>query len=126
MNTITPQTYNDHSAYMNKENIASNMKLPQTRTTFNLNLEDNKKVEKINNIEDTLSKEDKTTLYFNLKTSQAIKNTIELIINDTSNIATLDEIYELNRKIQRREFLDSFQNQNSKDTHTNNTFEMWA
>jgi len=127
MNTVSLQTYTDYSAYLNKENIASSIKQPSILEFDDLKEEDERKVEQINESNKLLSDE-KAAIYFNLQAVQGMKNRIEIYMNeeDDADKNLYHDIYELNRKIERNEFIQNYQNDSAKIQNGNVSFEMWA
>ncbi len=125
MNTVSLQTYTEYSAYLNKENIASSMKQSSLPTFDDVKNEDERKVEQINE-SNKLSSDEKTAIYFNLQAVQSMKNRIDVYMDEDEENNIYHDIYELNRKIERNEFIQNYQNDSAKIQNGNVSFEMWA
>jgi len=125
MNTVSLQTYTDNWAYLNKENIASSIKQPSILEFDDLKKEDERKVEQINE-SNKLSSDEKTAIYFNLQAVQSMKNRIDVYMDEDEENNIYHDIYELNRKIERNEFIQNYQNDSAKIQNGNVSFEMWA
>jgi len=127
MNTVSLQTYTDNWVYLNKENIAPSIKQPSILEFDDSKEEDERKVEQINE-SNKLSSDEKATIYFNLQAVQGMKNRIEIYMNeeDDADKNLYHDIYELNRKIERNEFIQNYQNDSAKIQNGNVSFEMWA
>ncbi len=125
MNTVSLQTYTDYSAYLNKENIASIIKQTSLLEFDDVKSEDERKVEQVNE-SNKLSNDEKTAIYFNLQAVQSMKNRIEIYMNEDDENHIYHDIYELNRRVERNEFIQNYQNDSAKIQNGNDSFEMWA
>jgi len=125
MNTISLQTYTDNWAYLNKENMASIIKEPKVSEYEDTKAEDERKIEQISE-SNKLSNEEKLAVYFNLQAVEVMKNRIDIYMDEGEENSSLQNIYELNRKIERNEFIQNFQNDSAKIQNGSTSFEMWA
>ena len=125
MNIVALQTYTDYSAYLNKENIASSLRQPRLMESGEKKPEDERKVEQISE-SNNLSNEEKVAIYFNFQAVQVMKNRIDIYMDEEEDNNIVHEIYELNRKIERNEFIQNYQDYYAKIQNGNTSVEMWA
>jgi len=105
--------------------MASMIREPRFLENEESKIEDEKKIEQIHE-SNKLTNEEKTAIYFNLQAAQAMKNRIDIYMDEEEENKTFQDIYELNRKIESKEFIQNFQNDNGKIQNRNSTFEIWS
>jgi hypothetical protein len=113
---------------MNKENLASELK--QVNNSFPIVNEEIRKVEQVNETR-KVSNEEALLLYYNYQAVQAMKSRVDTLFDaqyeeEDIQTVTYEDIRELNKKLNRKEYIENYQNDNVRIQGNKSSIEIWA
>lgn len=108
--------YNGFSAYLNKDNLYSNMRQNTQVVQNELQEQTEQKLDTYKQQEE-LTKEQTMAVYFNYQNNQAMKSKMEMMIEENSSLEdeslSYQEIHEIQEQKNRNELLDMYSNANN-------------
>ena len=109
--------YNGFSAYLNKDNLYSNMRQNTQVVQNELQEQTNQKIDTYTQKEE-LTKEQTVAVYFNYQNNQAMKSKMEMMIEEESSseneTLTYKEVHKMQEQKNRNELLDMYANANNE------------